>query len=159
MGIACALVLVWAGWRLFEYQWYAGIIPKHLGISYPIEISGQSGFREGCGAAVFRMDEATARRITEQGPRYLARTMVSRSHDDRYHTFLGWQATPVSSGDSSQGEGTSLSPGLDCASVDPELKSTILGALRAPGAYYTHGPEKFLLVDPAARLIVLSYHG
>ena len=60
MGVVLAFLFAWAGWRVFEYRWYAGIIPAHLGISHPIAIAGQSSIREGCGAAIFRMDEATA---------------------------------------------------------------------------------------------------
>ncbi|UTA54501.1 hypothetical protein L3D22_01120 [Lysobacter soli] len=162
VGIVCALLcvplFVWGAWRLYEYRWYSVIIPEPLGISYSIEIGGESGLREGCGAAIFRMDEATARKIIEQGPRYLARAMVSRGHHDSYHTFFGWKKTPFVSGNA-HGESTGLSPGLDCASIDRALQWKITDALRAPGAYYTHGPEMFLLVDPAARLIVLTYFG
>lgn len=159
MGVVLAFLFAWAGWRVFEYRWYAGIIPAHLGISHPIAIAGQSSIREGCGAAIFRMDEATATKIAEQGKHYLARSMVSRSHQDSYHTFFGWQETPVKTVGPPRAEGSSLSPGLYCASVDAELESTILRAVRVPGAYYTLGPEKFLLVDPTERLIVLSYDG
>lgn len=130
VGVVCALLFVWGGWQLYEYRWYSGIIPEHLGISYPIEIGGESGLREGCGAAIFRMDEVTARKLIEQGHRYLASSMVSRRHHDSYDTFLGWKRTPFVSGRASHGESTGLSPGLDCASVDPDLQRKIIDALR-----------------------------
>lgn len=158
-AMALVLVALSAAWGAFEYRWYASIIPAEIGISHSVEISGQSGIREGCGAAIFRMDEATAARIAREGMGFLAGARQSRGHDDAYHRFEEWKPTPVRRRPGASAGESALFAALGCSDADTGLRSDIRRSLEAPGSYYADGPEKVLLLVPDKRLIVLTYLG
>ncbi|MEH6420092.1 hypothetical protein [Pseudomonas sp. CGJS7] len=135
----------------------ASVIPEPLGISHPILIEGESGFREGCGVAIFRMDRSTARAIEQQGLRFFDDVRHSRGFDDPYHTFEPWRPTPNPS--DVIDDQSLLSLGLTCADADKTLTDELETAVREPGNFFANGPEKVLVVFPKKRLIVLAYFG
>ena len=157
VGILCIPLALFFGWKFFESWWFLRIVPANIGVSYPITISGITGFREGCGIAVFRIDSSTARKISADGISFFTRSMHSSKSADPYHTFSPWQRTPDArfAGD----DQTILSPGVVCAEIDLELQQQLEAASRRPGSYYSYGQEKVLLVMPQQRLVVLSYNG
>lgn len=149
-----ALLLVGKVWI---ESFYMRIIPAEIGISYPLARGGDSDFREGCGAAVYRLDQETSRGIAQRGLEFFPATSHSRKSGDLYHTFDAWRPTPDAA--LIDDDQTLLSPGLECAGLDTQLKEQIETASRTTGSFYTHGPEKVLIVIPELRLIVLAYNG
>lgn len=154
--IAGVLALLLIGYLWIE-SFYMRIIPAEIGISYPLARGGASDFREGCGAAVYRIDHDTAEGISQRGLNYFPAGSHSRKADDPYHRFVAWRPTPDAA--FVHDDQTLLSPGLECAELDMHLKEKIEAASRTKGAFYTHGPEKVILVVPELRLVVLAYNG
>lgn len=153
---AAALALLISSMAWMEL-FYLRIIPAEIGISYPVARGGMWDLREGCGAAVYRIDTATTQALIRNGINYLPGTSHSRKSNDPYHTFSPWLPTPQAKFiDDDQ---TLLSPGLECAELDQHLQDQIERAARRPGAYYAYGPEKAVLIIPELRLVVLSYNG
>ncbi|URD51681.1 hypothetical protein [Chroococcidiopsis sp. CCNUC1] len=70
--IILILITLHVAWSVYEYFWYSSLIPAKIGIAYPINISGQSDLREGCGTAIFGITNATADAISRQGIDFLA---------------------------------------------------------------------------------------
>lgn len=154
---AALVVSLYGLWCVIEFNWFVGIVPANLKVSYPMHISGESGFREGCGIAVFRIERETAKRIETDGVRFLNTGLQSRNHLDTYHTFETWRPTPDP--DFVGDDKTMLSYGLACSSASSDLWRLLEEAARESGSYYARGPEKVLLVMPKERIVVLAYFG
>lgn len=153
VGVAALLLIG----KLWTESFYMRIIPAEIGISYPLARGGVSGFREGCGAAVYRIDPGTAQGIAQHGLNYFPATSHSRKSANPYHTFDAWRPTPDAA--LINDDQTLLSPGLECAELDMHLQEQIETASRTTGSFYTQGPEKVLIVIPELQLVVLSYNG
>ena len=156
IALAGVLALLLIG-KLWTESFHMRIIPAEIGISYPLARGGVSDLREGCGAAVYRIDKDTTNGITQRGLKYFPATSHSRKAADPYHTFEAWRPTPDAA--FVHDDQTLLSPGLECAALDMHLKEQIEKASRTTGAFYTHGPEKLIIVIPELRLVVLAYNG
>ena len=143
--------------KVLTELFYLRIIPSEIGISYPVARGDTWSFREGCGAAVYRMDSATVKALGETGIEFFSSVRHSRKSADPYYTFGPWRPTPQAEfvGD----DQTLLSPGLECAELGRSLQEQIEQVSREPGSYYTYGQEKVILVSPKLRLVVLSYNG
>jgi hypothetical protein len=152
-------VVVALAWRFWELQSYVGVLPASIEVTDTLAISGQSGFREGCGVAVFRLSKDTAESIKKNPLSSLANARQARNDDSDYHAFSEWVETPHKITD----DGLSLKDrwlnGINCAKLSHELASTIYRALEAPGSYYATSAEGGLIVIPEADLIVFSYEG
>ncbi len=160
---AVAVVLIsiplclFLAWKLFELWHFVGIIPPSIGLSHPIAINGSTGFREGCGIAVFRIDSSTRRKIRLNGLDFLKEATQSRRDNDPYHTFSQWRLTPNQA--FTHDDQTILSPGLECAELNQSLQQQLEAASRTAGSYYAYGPEKVLFVSPELGIVALAYNG
>jgi hypothetical protein len=153
--IGLIIITVYAVWSVFSYYWYSGAIPLKVGITYAIHISGQSGFREGCGAAIFRLSDATADAISRKGIDFFNDVIYSRKSKERYYTYKSWKETPVPNSWTSEGAW----PGLSCSTVSRPLLSQILLAASNKGSYYSSKDEAWIVVVPNLKLVVFSYFG
>lgn len=52
-------VIAYVAWCGFEYYWFRGFIPEKIGVTFPVSISGETGFFKGCGAAIFLFKRST----------------------------------------------------------------------------------------------------
>ena len=136
---------------------YLRVLPAEDGVSRAIDRGGESDLFSGCGAAVYRLDSRTSDAIARKGAAFFTGVRHSRKSSDAYHTFGRWQPTPDAR--FVHDDQTLLSPGLECADLDPGLQQIITDATRQPGSYYAYGPEKTLLVVPSLRLVVLAWNG
>lgn len=159
----CHLSALLLGWLLlalylmfkqFERSHFIDVLPAAIEPAGVVLISGQTGFREGCGMAVFRLSGATRSALKSSGLAALGEARQGRAYSDYYHRYGDWQSTPVPEGDISDGW-----PQLSCADADEELERRILLAMQRPGAFYTRKSEALLLVLPAEGLIVFGYFG
>lgn len=153
--IVLIIITVYVAWSVYEYHWYSGLIPAKIGITYAINISGESGFREGCGAAIFRLTNATADAISPKGIDFFNDAIYSRRSKDPYYTYRSWKETPVPNTWTSEGTW----PGLGCSSVSSSLLSQILVAASKKGSYYSTKDEAWIVVIPSLKLVVFSYFG
>lgn len=151
----CWLLLVlYLGFKVVERQFSIAALPASIEPAGVVLIGGESGLREGCGVAVWRMSAAMRQRLTSHGLDALAEARQARGHaGEVYYHFAPWQPTPL-------GESISaVELGLQCADSDKALTRRILRAMHGPGAFYSHKDEGLLLVIPAEGLIVFGYFG
>jgi hypothetical protein len=154
--IASIIITVYVACSVFNYYWYSGFIPAKIEITYAIHIGGVSGIiREGCGAAIFRLSDATTDAISCKGLDFFNDALYSRKSKDRYHTYSSWKETPVPSSWTSEGTW----PGLGCSGASRSLLSQILLPASKKGSYYSSKYEAEILVIPSFKLVVFSYFG
>lgn len=148
------LLVFYLGFKGMEREHFRQVLPGRIEPAGLVLIDGISGFREGCGVAVWRLGEASAAGLRREGLAYLRDARQARGHDDAYHGYGPWQATPLPEAQNSEG----WLP-LGCADAEPALQERILRAAQAPGGYYSEKPEGVLLVLHGERLIVYGYDG
>lgn len=61
------VAMAYAGFRVWETSWYKGLIPAALEVDGTVLIDGQSGIREGCGVAIFKLTDPALARIRSSG--------------------------------------------------------------------------------------------
>lgn len=160
--IALSLLIIFAIYALYSYweaQWYKGLIPAEIEVSDAVFIDGQSGFREGCGAAVFSLSPKTTNQIVSTGLTALANARRARRHNDAYHAYSTWQKTPYVE----TGDGLTLADrwltGIGCAGIKGDLGAKIYKALKEQGSFFATTEEAGLIVIPSIGLAVYSYNG
>lgn len=158
--LLCVVVTAYAACRRWEADWYQGLIPAAIETDGIVVISDQGGFREGCGAVVFKLSAAALVKLDASGLGALASAHEARSHPrEDYFRFGDWQQTPyVESGD-----GLTLADrwlvGLNCADLDPALGKQIHEAINTKGSFYATSRESGLVVIPSRGLVLLAYEG
>lgn len=150
----------YVAWRVWETAWYEGLIPAEIEISGTVLIDGQSGFREGCGVAIFKLKDPMVARIRSSGLTVLTEAHEARSQPgNQYFRFGVWKETPYVFA----GDGLTLADrwltGMGCASMDQELRQSIEQAMNMRGSFYSASSESGLLVIPQLGLVVLAYDG
>ncbi|MCC5659586.1 hypothetical protein LC608_21950 [Nostoc sp. XA010] len=153
--ITSIIINVYVACSAFNYYWYSDFIPAKIGITYAIHIGGESHFREGCGAAIFRLSDATADAISRKGIDFFNDAIYSRKSKARRYTYSSWKETPVPNSWTSDGTW----PGLDCSGASRSLLSQILLAASKKGSYYSSKDEAWIVVIPSFKLVVFSYFG
>lgn len=160
--VAAVAVLVAAAYlalRAWERSWHEGQIPRALEIDEVVLIDGESGLREGCGAAVFRLSSRTLDKIRRLGAAAFEESRQARSSDKDYFTYSKWEETPYRM----TGDGLTLTDrwlnGLGCAKLPPELGRRIHEALESKGSFFSTTQEGGLIIIPGENLAVLSYEG
>ncbi|MHC5824626.1 MAG: hypothetical protein ACYT04_54480 [Nostoc sp.] len=149
------ILTIYVAWSAFNYYWYSNLIPAKIGITYAIHIRGESGLREGCGVAIFRLSDAIADAISRKRLDFFNDVIYSRKSKDRYYTYSSWKETPVPNSWTSEGTW----PGLGCSGASRSLLSQILLAASKKGSYYSSKDEAEILVIPSFKLVVFSYFG
>ncbi len=150
----------YAACRVWETTWYEGLIPAEIEINGTVLIDGQSGFREGCGVAIFKLTDPMVARIRSSGLTVLTEAHEARSQPgDQYFRFGAWKETPYFFA----GDGLTLADrwlnGMGCASLSQELRQNIAQAMNMRGSFYSTSSESGLLVIPQLGLVVLAYDG
>ncbi|MBD2242229.1 hypothetical protein [Nostoc sp. FACHB-888] len=154
--ITSIIITVYVVCSVFNYYWYSGFIPAKIEITYAIHIGGVSGIiREGCGAAIFRLSDATADAISRKGLDFFNDALYSRKSKERRYTYSSWKETPVPNSWTSEGTW----PGLGCSGASRSLLSQILLPASKKGSYYSSKDEAWIVVIPSFKLVVFSYFG
>jgi hypothetical protein len=153
--IISIIITVYVAWSAFNYYWYSDLIPAKIGITYAIHIGEERSFLKGCGAAIFRLSDATVDDISRKGIDFFNDAIYSRKSRARRYTYSSWKETPVPNSWTS--EGTWL--GLSCSGASRSLLSQILLAASKKGSYYSSKDEARILVIPSFKLVVFSYFG
>jgi len=143
----------------YEYFWYRGCIPKEIGVTFPVGISGKSGFREGCGAAVFLLSSSTNELIEKQGIDFFTNVKHARKSNKHYYTYATWSKTPVPESWISEGCWLGLGCWNPIISLFMPVRKKIIDAAKKKGSYYSTKPEGEILIIPELKLVVFSYYG
>lgn len=149
------LLCLYLSYKVAERQFTIDALPVGIEPSSVVLLSGESGGREGCGAAVFRLSGYTCKRLLQEGAAFLESARQARGYGSSYYSYEPWQETPVPDGFTSEGGW----PLLWCAGIDARLAIRIHTAMQAPGAFYSIKPEGLLLLIPDEGLIVSGYDG
>lgn len=159
LAFAAVAACTYVAFRSWERSWYEGLLPLSLRIESIVALDTQDGFREGCGAVVFKLDPEVARTIRRTGLAALASARQARAEPAPYFSYGEWSETPYRE----TGDGLTLEDrwlnGLSCANLEPGLGKTISGALRSEGSFFSRGEESGLIVLPTEGLVVLAFEG
>lgn len=82
LALLLVLYLLFKG---FEREHFRQALPAQIEPAGLILIDGMSGFREGCGVAVWRLSEATAAGLRQQGLGYLQSARQARGYAEPYY--------------------------------------------------------------------------
>ena len=165
--IVVILLAPYLAYEVFQYYWYAAVLPSQFKITYPVSIGDEWGFREGCGVAVFKISDETIEDIQKNGLNFFdgatqARGLTKpkeslsssvRLSDYSYHTFKTWQETPVPPDWLNEGSW------FMCSVIRDDVAREIVKAAKLPGSFYTTMHEGELVVIPSLGYIVLSFYG
>lgn len=151
----CALLVLilvpMKGCSHWQASLYRQAIPAQL---EPLELLHHdeiSGFREGCGFAIFRLSDKDLARLRSEGLAYLETARLGRD-GNAYHQYKPWSATPAP-------DNEHLFRGQSCTDDPPELLQQAQQVADKQGAFFTTGHEQDLVVIPALGILVYSYNG
>jgi len=143
IGTPVALYCYYKHWETGHYR---ALVSAEVAVADVVFVGSESGFREGCGTAVFKLA------LPEKGVNALP-------DNARYPASAGWRETPYVL----TGDGLTLLDrwqiGLSCAGMSTELARQINDALEKPGSYVNRGAEDALIVIPYLNLVALVYDG
>lgn len=153
IALIALAIIPFAAYEAFQYYWYSAVLPEKIEITYPVSIGDESGFREGCGVAVFKLSKNTTKNIEKGGLAFFSGATQARGHNDNYHKYEPWKETPVPVNWASEGSW------FMCSVISNNLERKIIMAAQEKGAYYTTKPEGVLIVIPSLGYVVFSYNG
>lgn len=153
--LAVAIFLLpFAATEAFQYYWFAKAIPEKIGITYPVSIKDEGGFREGCGTVVFKVSDSTLEAIKKEGLNFFSGATQGRGHlSEPYYQYAEWKETPVPPSWISEGSW------LLCTSLSDSELSKIVSAAKEHGAYFTKKDEGELVLIPSLGYVVFSFFG
>ena len=152
---ACALfVLILApmkGCSHLQVSFYRQAIPPQFESLEVLHHDEVSGFREGCGFAIFRLSDKDLARLRNHGLAHLETARLGRDGDP-YHQYKPWSATPAPKNEH-------LFRGESCTDAPPALLQQAQQAADKKGAFFTTGHEQDLVVVPALGILIYSFNG
>ena len=148
------ILLLYITYKMSERPFMFRALPAAVEVQGVEWIAGDSGLREGCGVAVFRLAPGMQQRLQARGLAALDGARQARGHSEAYYHYQPWQATPVLNNLGSDGW-----LALSCGDLPQALEQRINNALEQPGSYFARKDEGVLLVLPAAGLVVYGYNG
>lgn len=154
MLFAWLLLCGYLVFKLVEREQMIQALPAGIEPSGTKLIAGETGFREGCGAAIFGLSSDTRQRLQREGLAFLEAARQSRGHTDDYYAFGQWRSTPLEFTADVDGGWRALW----CAGNGPLIRRVNL-AVQRPGGFYSEKPEGILVVLPDEGLIVFGYDG
>jgi hypothetical protein len=133
---------------------YRDSIPDDLELEEVVFQDGQSGIREGCGTAIFRLSDKTLSYVRSEGLAFLqsARSGRKGRFDQPPKQYQTWKVTPT-------GKGEYIFQGCSNQDESPKVLSEAMRAANKDGAYYTRGHEIDLVIIPSLGILVLSHNG
>lgn len=151
---AMVAVAPFVAYNAFQYYWFSKVLPAQIGITYPISISEEGGFREGCGTAAFKVSDETLEAIRRDGIKFFSSATQARGHlSDSYYKYEEWKETPVPPSWTSEGSW------MWCSGLSNETHAKIVAAAKQSGAYYTTKHEAQLILIPSLGYVVFSFFG
>jgi hypothetical protein len=144
-------------YKKLESNWYRSFMPTEIELGDTLLIDGKSGFREGCGVAIFELTSHMRKRINVHGLASLDGMLHQKAQTRSKLDLSLWTETPyVETGDGTTLEDT-WAVGLSCADTDNEMVREITRALRQPGSFVKKLDEAAIVVMPASGMAALVY--
>jgi hypothetical protein len=142
------------GCSYYQTGVYRDSIPDELELADLVFQDGQSGIREGCGTAIFRLSDQTLSYVRSEGLAFLqsARSERKGRYDRPPKQYQTWKATPT-------GKDEYIFQGCSSQDGSPKVLSDAIRAAAKDGAYYTRGHEIDLVIVPSLGILVLSHNG
>jgi hypothetical protein len=154
LPVVAMLLFPFVANEAFQYYWFAKVIPEKIGITYPVSIKDEGGFREGCGTAVFKVSDSTLEAIKKDGLKFFSGATQGRGHlSEPYYQYAEWQETPVPPSWTSEGSW------ILCTGLSHSEHSKIVSAAKESGAYFTMKHEGQLVLIPSLGYVVFSFFG
>lgn len=151
----CALLVLilvpMKGCSHLQVSFYRQAIPPQFESLEVLHHDEVSGFREGCGYAIFRLSDKDLARLRSHGLTYLETARLGRD-GKQYNQYKPWSATPAPRDEH-------LFRGVSCINEPPELLNQAQSAAYKEGAFFTTGDEKDLVVVPALGILIYSFNG
>ena len=157
--VSVSAVMPFLAYKAFQYYWYAQVLPSEIEIADPVPAGEESGFREGCGVAVYKLTASSLEAIKKKGLGFFEGATQARGysnpsdHHYHYYTYQPWKETPIPVGWTSEGSW------FMCSVIGNQLEREIIAAAKQGGAYYTVKHEARLLVIPSLGYVVFSSYG
>lgn len=152
---ACALFVLilvpMKGCSHLQVSFYRQAIPPQFESLEVLHHDEVSGFREGCGFAIFRLSDKNLARLRSDGLTHLETARLGRDGKP-YNQYKPWNATPAPMDEL-------LFRGASCINEPPELLNQAQRAAYKEGAFFTTGDEKDLVVVPALGILIYSFNG
>ncbi len=141
-------------YEAFQYYWFSKVLPAQISVTYPISISDEGGFREGCGSAIYKVSDETLEAIKKDGIKFFAKSTQARGYpNDTYYAYEEWRETPVPPSWTSEGSW------ILCSSLSQKTHGKIVAAAKQRGAYYTTKREGELILIPSLGYVIFSFFG
>lgn len=158
LSIVAALFLAARGCAGLNSYWYEGYLPQAIEVEELLFIEDSGGLREGCGAAIYKMDGPSLERIRTNGLDALRDAKQARRHKAR--EYSDWKETPyIEPKDEMVRNGWLTGMNEGCSDIPSEMERGINEALREPGSFYATGHESGLIVIPKRGWIIFSHFG
>jgi hypothetical protein len=153
VALAC-----YRGCSELESYWYEGFLPQSVDVDGAVYVGDSSGFREGCGVAIYRLSGAYRDRIRAVGLEALADAGHARRHPES--RYSAWRETPHVEPTAQEMRNPWLSGmAQGCADWSHEIESQVSLALRSPGSFYATTRDAGLIVIPSLGWVVFSHFG
>lgn len=153
------MCLVVKGCSYFDEYWYEGFLPESVEVDKALYVGSSSGFTEGCGVAIYRLDAKTLERIRANGIATIKDGRKTKRHEN--HLYSVWKETPYVE---PEPEGVLRSrwlSGLDqgCSDIPDDMNAAIYKAMRSPGSFYATALESGVIIFPKLGWIMFSHFG
>lgn len=139
-------------YKVNQYLRLKNIVPIEIGISFPVFMEEDFGFRGGCREFVFILDKETSDNIAKYGIQYLSGATHARG-SSRYE-YRPWIETPIPD----EWESVDF-PMYLCNKLGGHLAGSISKFKYKSGSFYTSvkkGRDARLLVVPELRYVVYT---
>ncbi len=152
----CIASFAYVGLRALEAYWYEGFLPETITTERTVFVGGSSGLLEGCGVAIYQIDQNVLNNIRTNGIVALKQARQSKRHEREYGN---WLETPYIEPTERLANPWLGGMNESCTEIPSELINGIKRALYSPGSFYTTRPESGVIVIPSSGLVVLSHNG
>lgn len=158
LAAVAAFLLAARGCTRFNSYWYEGYLPRAIEVDESLFVEDSGGIREGCGAAIYKVDATSLERIRRNGLDALRGAKQAKWHEVR--EYSDWKETPYVEPQVEivrNGWLTGMNEG--CSDIPSHIQRDIAEALRELGSFYATGHESGLLLIPKRGWIIFSYFG
>lgn len=153
------ILFLYASFKKWESDHYRQQMPAEIGLAEAILIDGESGFREGCGVAVFELAPWMKEQLRAHGLAALTNSQQRQIQGANTSAASDWKETPyVETGDG-LGLEDRWTVGLSCVQQNSDIVRRINDALRQPGSFVKKQYEAGVIVIPSSGLAALVYFG
>ena len=152
--ILLTAVLIFSSFYFYDDYFYRRYIPEEIELGHRISITTESGVFEGCGTAVYLLNEETAREIESEGLVFFENLHSVNRDSGTNSKWESWLATPRENWTRLENWQYELNCGGE---IEANLFNRIVAGSTTKGAYYSLRDGAVLMVLPKQKMVVFSY--